>query len=222
MDFIETSVCAPGSAPVVAESRSSWRCQQRVQAHSNVSSVIAALWLWGSAGSRTEGTGSYSSSTGQLHILCKEGVCGWWAGIHAPWGLSYRHWKAGIELRMQFCLTEHVGVHTSSCPCILALVPSCLRSNVCSGVSCYSCWAEQKMVCQAENIWGFNKMPPFRKGDEECVFTGELPFSPGGCETDADELVKVVHSSRNLFWIFSSPFFASQAVFQLLANTGDV
>lgn len=109
-----------------------------------------------------------------------------------------------------------------SCPCILALVPSCLRSNVCSGVSCYSCWAEQKMVCQAENIWGFNKMPPFRKGDEECVFTGELPFSPGGCETDADELVKVVHSSRNLFWIFSSPFFASQAVFQLLANTSDV
>lgn len=121
------------------------------------------------------------------------------------------------------CVWLNVREHIlPSCPCILALVPSCLKRNVCSGVSCYSCWAEQNMVCQAENIWGFNKMPPFRKGDEECVFTGELPFSPGGCETDADELVKVVHSSRNLFWIFSSPFFASQAVFQLLANTSHV
>lgn len=93
------------------------------------------------AGSRTEGTESMGGCMSSAFS-----------------GISYRHWKAGIKLRCS-SVWLNMREHTlPSCPCILALVHLCPRPNVCSGVSSYSCWAAQKMVCWSENIWGFNKM----------------------------------------------------------------
>lgn len=89
--------------------------------------AVAALWLWGRAESRTEGTGSYSSSTGQLHVLCKEDVCEWWAGTH-PCSLRPVLWalEGWDQAEVQFCLTEHEGTHTSFLrlhPCFGVFMP---------------------------------------------------------------------------------------------------
>lgn len=68
MDLAETSVCAPGSPPYggIEQELMEVPAKGTKQLHSNVSSMIAvsALLLWGSAESRTEGTGSYSTAQG--------------------------------------------------------------------------------------------------------------------------------------------------------------
>lgn len=86
------------------------------------------------AGQRAQGAtaanqGSCMSSARRMF------VGGGLAPIHAPWGLSYGHWKAGIKLRCSSVwlnMREHMLL---SCTYILALMSLCFRPNVCSGVS---------------------------------------------------------------------------------------
>lgn len=160
---------APGNPPVLALSRSRWRWQRRVQGSSTATwapwLLFPALWLWGSARSRTEGTGSYSSSAGRLHVLCKENVCGWWAGT-SPCSLRHilRALKGWDQAEVQFCVTEHEGTHASFLPlhpCFGAFMPQTKCLLRCFSLQLLS-WVENDLPVW--NIWGFSKMSGLQEG----------------------------------------------------------